>query len=151
MRSYSDRNQAWASIEIEASPADVFKYLRDPSNHAAISGDDSVVAQHLGPNELAMGDRFGMAMKMFGLPYKMTSRVVEFETDSQIAWAHIGGHRWRYNIRELPTGNSLVTETFDLSTAKAPWALRLVGFPKRHKPNITKSLENLKRLVEAAS
>lgn len=149
MHSHSDRDQAWASIEIEARPEQVFHYLRQPAHHAEISGDQSVKAAIFGPTELSNGDRFGMSMKMFGVRYKMTSRVVEFELNHNIAWAHFGGHRWRYTIRELPSGNSLVTETFDLSTSKAPWALRLAGFPKRHEGNITASLENLKRLVEA--
>ena len=36
-----------------------------------------------------------------------------------------------------------MTETFDMSTAKFPPALRLVGYPKRHVDNVRDSVTNL--------
>ena len=49
-----------------------------------------------------LGDRFGMDMKL-GVPYRMSSTVVEYEADRLLAWAHFGGHRWRYELDRQAT------------------------------------------------
>ncbi len=56
-------------------------------------------------------------MKMFGLPYRITNRVVEFERGSKIAWCHPGKHRWRWEVAQAGDGETRVTETFDMSTS----------------------------------
>ena len=45
---------------------------------------------------------------MFGLPYKITNRVVEFEADRRIAWRDFGGHRWRYGFSPTADGGTVV-------------------------------------------
>jgi uncharacterized protein YndB with AHSA1/START domain len=126
---------------VPATPAAVFDFLRRPANHSELSGDGTVKGSRTGDEELSMDSRFGMKMKV-GVPYRVSSKVVEFEQDHLIAWCHFGGHRWRWELEPVD-GGTQVTETFDLSTAKFPPALRLAGYPKRHEDNVADSVRNL--------
>jgi len=138
------RDTTSASIIVDATPAEIFTFLRDPDNHAIISGDQSVQRSRGGSRQLSLGDRFGMDMKI-GLPYAVASTVKEFEQDRLIAWAHFGGHRWRWELEQTEDGRTRVTETFDLSTAVIPYrlGLRVVGYPGRHDRNVAQSVVNL--------
>lgn len=138
-----DRDTVSATTTVEAAPAEVFSYLRRPANHGTISGDESVKGTTIGPDVLGEGDRFGMRMKMYGLPYRVTSKVVEFEQDTRIAWCHFGGHRWRWDLEATPEGGTRVIETFDLSTARAPAVIRFMGLPKGHRANVARSVANV--------
>ena len=126
---------------VPATPAAVFDFLRRPANHSELSGDGTVKGSRTGDDELSMDSRFGMKMKV-GVPYRVSSKVVEFEQDHLIAWCHFGGHRWRWELEPVD-GGTQVTETFDMSTAKFPPALRLAGYPKRHEDNVADSVRNL--------
>lgn len=137
-----ERDTVSASATAAAPPAEVFEYLRRPANHAAISGDGSVRDTTGGDESLVLGSRFGMKMRL-GLPYRIHSTVVEFEEDRLIAWAHLGGHRWRWTLEPVGENATLVTETFDQSTAKFPPGLRLVGYPGRHRENVARSVSNV--------
>ncbi|MDZ7733389.1 MAG: hypothetical protein U5R31_09985 [Acidimicrobiia bacterium] len=81
------------------------------------------------PRVLGEGDKFGMDMKM-GVPYRVSSKVVEFEDGKKIAWCHFGGHRWRWELEPTTDGKTELTETFEPSTAEFPPALRLAGYPE---------------------
>ena len=142
-----DDSSVTATAVVDAPAAEIFDLLRRPGEHARITGDGTVQGVADGPELLEQGSRFGMRMKV-GVPYRVHSTVVEYEPDRTIAWAHFGGHRWRWRLE--PTGDfqTTVSETFDLSTAKLPWALRLAGYPGRHRDNVVSSVANLKRLVE---
>lgn len=131
-----------ASAIVDAPPAEVFDFIRRPANHYIICGDQSVKGRTSGPDQLALGDRFGMSMRI-GLPYRVTSKVVEFEPDRRIAWCHFAGHRWRWEVEDAGNGRSKVTETFDLSTARFPPALKLMGYPRGHEKNVAASVANL--------
>jgi hypothetical protein len=101
---------------------------------------------------LTLGAKFGMDMKMGPLPYKISSTVVEFEENELIAWAHLGKHRWRYELEAtevdgVPATN--VTETFDWSMARIPKAIELAGYPKKHPVSMEATLVRLAALVEA--
>ncbi len=126
---------------VPAPPDAVFDFLRHPANHATFSGDGSVKGVAKGDEPLELGSKFGMKMKV-GVPYRVSSKVVEFEQDQLIAWCHFGGHRWRWEL-EPADGGTRVTETFDMSTAKFPPALKLAGYPKRHEANVADSVRNL--------
>jgi uncharacterized protein YndB with AHSA1/START domain len=139
-----DRDTISATTVVDAPPADVFDFIRRPANHPAISGDATVKGNTIGPEVLGEGDRFGMQMKQFGVPYKITSKVVELTHGSKIAWAHLVGHRWRWELEATDDGRTTVTETFDLSTARFPLGLRLAGFPGRHRPNVARSVANVR-------
>src|SRR5688572_27556622 len=124
-----------------APPLEVCELLRRPANHAVLSGDGTVRAATSGDEVLQQGSRFGMRMKV-GVPYRVTSKVVEFEQDRLLAWCHFSGHRWRWTL-EPADGGTRVTETFDMAPARFPPALRLLGYPKRHRDNVAESVRNL--------
>lgn len=127
---------------VSATPAAVFDFIRRPANHAIISGDHSVRGVTTGPDVLGPESRFGMKMRR-GVPYRMTSRVVEFDEDRVIAWCHLGGHRWRWELEPADDGRTMVTETFDGTTSRAPILLKLMGLPKGHRTNVERSVANV--------
>lgn len=137
-----DRNIAQATAMVDASPAEIFDFLRRPANHATISGDETVRDSISGPELLEADSRFGMKMRL-GVPYRIRSRVFEFDENRRIAWAHVAGHRWRWELQP-DGGKTRVTETFDLSTARFPPALRLAGYPGRHEGNVARSVANVR-------
>ena len=136
---------------IQADPSVVFGIVADPHQHSRIDGSGSVQATIEGPDRLAKGAEFHVSMKMFGLPYKITNRVVEFEADRRIAWRHFGGHRWRYELEPTEDGGTRVTETFDYSRYNPLWRtfIELTGFPGRNRDGIRETLVRLKAVAEA--
>ncbi len=74
----------------------------------------------------------------------------EYEKDRLIAWAHMGGHRWRYELEPVD-GGTRVTETFDWSTSSSPKAIERMGYPKKHPTNMEATLERLDQHVTASS
>ena len=138
-----NRDTVSATAVVESTPEEIFEFLRRPANHAVISGDGSVRDTTGGDERLAAGSRFGMKMKI-GVPYRVSSKVREFEENRTIAWSHFGGHRWRWVLEPTGAGATRVTETFDQSTAVFPPGLRLAGFPKRHEANVARSVANLR-------
>ena len=140
------------STTIDAPPDVVFAIVADPRQHPRIDGSGSLRGVVTGPERLtAKGDTFGMDMKMFGLPYKIRNKVVEFEQDRRIAWRHFGAHRWRYDLRPTDDGGTQVTETWDATRYAAPVfaGLRALGFPAKNQRGITETLVRLKRAAEA--
>lgn len=131
---------------IEASPEAIFAIVSSPAGHVQIDGSGSVRDNIDGPDQLTLGSKFRMDMKI-GVPYKMWSTVVEFEQDRLIAWAHFGKHRWRFELE--PEGDATrVTHTFDWSTAISPRFIELMGYPKKHPANLEATLERLAEVVE---
>ncbi|MDQ3543064.1 MAG: SRPBCC family protein [Actinomycetota bacterium] len=137
-----ERDTVSATGVIDASPSVVFDFIRRPANHAEISGDHSVRGTVKGPELLGPDSRFGMKMKV-GVPYRMRSRVVEFGENRVLAWCHFSGHRWRWELQPTGDGQTQLTETFDLSTAKIPFMLRRMGYPKGHLSNVANSIANV--------
>ena len=131
---------------ISAPASVIFDVLADPSQHAAIDGSGTVQG-HVGQqSRLSLGSTFAMKMR-FGIPYRIKSRVLEFEENRLIAWGHLGGHIWRYELEEIGE-QTLVTETFDWSTARLPLLIEVVGYPRRHNKNMERTLWRLAGLVE---
>ena len=113
----------------------------------AFPGGSGTVQEASGdPRQLKLGDKFGMKMK-WGVPYSVKSTVKEFEQDRLIAWAHFGGHRWRYELEPLDDHRTRVTETFDWSTSKTPWALEWMNIPEGHVDSVEGTLERLEAVV----
>ena len=139
----SDRKVTLGSRVIPATPQQVFDLLADPAKHSIIDGSGTVQqARGSSPERLSKGARFGMDMKM-GVPYRISSTVSEFDEPRLIEWHHFGGHRWRYELEEVPTGTR-VTESFDWGRARIPARLyELVGYPDRHRGSIDRTLERL--------
>lgn len=133
-----------ASATVDAPAPEVFAFITRPGNHAEISGDESVKGERVGPEQLsAEGEKFGMKMKMYGVPYRITNTVVEFEAGKKVAWCHPGKHRWRWEVEALPAGGTKVTETFDMSTSPLKAGLKLLGYPKGHQGNVEQSVANV--------
>jgi uncharacterized protein YndB with AHSA1/START domain len=139
-----------ARTTIAAPPAVVFAIVADPHQHPRLDGSGSVRAVVDGPARLDKGAVFHVALKLFGLPYKITNHVVEFEPDRRIAWRHFGGHRWRYELTPTDDGGTEVVETFDYS--RYPWFGKAIieglGFPGRNQRGIEGTLQRLKAAAE---
>ena len=145
-----DAKKTSASIRIAAPPSVIFELLADPRQHHTFDGSGMVTGLISGPERLTRGDKFAMNMKIGPLPYRISSKVVEHDEDKLIAWQHMGKHRWRYELEEIEDG-TLVTETFDWSTAVLPPAIEAVGYPKRHLTSIEQTLARLKEIAEKRS
>ncbi len=138
-----------AQIVINARASTIFQILVQPRLHCDMNGKTSVQGFIRGPERLTLGSRFTMAMRL-GIPYRITNTVLEFTPDERIAWAHLLGNRWSYDL--WPTGpcETRVRETNDL--AVAGWRGRLS--PVARKPDgmrraIARSLVRLKAMAES--
>lgn len=131
---------------IPAPPEGIFNVLADPTLHPVIDGSGSV-RRTVGrqPSRLSLGAKFGMGMRI-GILSAVRNTVVEFEEGCRIAWRHLGGHRWRYELEPV-AGGTLVRETFDWTTHRAPWVIDLSPFPARNRRGMEKTLERLERLI----
>lgn len=110
---------------IPAPPERIFDLLADPARHPDIDGSGTVVGAKEGSRRLALGDTFGMDMKI-GRAYSMVSTVIEFEENRRIAWqsrspkGRGGGRIWRYEL-EPADGGTRVRETWDISQETGPF------------------------------
>jgi hypothetical protein len=136
------------SIVVYAPAERIFGILADPRRHSDFDGSGSVRGAVSGPERLSLGAKFGMDMRL-GVPYRVSSQVKEFEEGRQIAWAHIGGHRWRYELEPLADGSTRVTETFDATTARSARALKLMDAYNRNTRAIEETLPRLATLAES--
>ena len=131
-------------IDVDAPPAAVFAILADPRQHSRIDGSGSVGSVISAPDRItAEGQTFTVRMKLFGVPYLIRNRVVEFEAGRRIAWRHFTANRWRYELSPTADGGTRVTETFDWSRALSPQALELARIPARNAKSIEKTLQGL--------
>ena len=139
----SNERRVSVSRVIDATPEAIFAVISDPSMHSTIDGSGMVKGERFGPDMLtAKGAKFGMKMSFKGLPYRITSKVMEYQENDLIAWAHFGKHRWRYQL-EAVEGGTKVTETFDWSTVASPKLIEMMGYPKQHVGNMESTLERL--------
>lgn len=139
--------QVSRDIVVDAPPSAVFAVLADPREHGRFDGSGTVRDAVTGPDRLALGEKFGMSMRL-GVPYTISNEVVEFEEDRRIAWRHFGHHRWRYELEPVGEGSTRVTETFDWSTSRAPKVIELLGFPASNARGIEATLPRLKAYLE---
>lgn len=147
------------SIErfVPAPPAAIFDLLADPDRHAEIDGSGSVQKSRGGARRLALGDSFGMDMKL-GIAYSTKNVVVEYEENRVIAWQTLAaapldkiatGRIWRYEL-EPRDGGTLVRETWDLrSEAALSRPLVKLVMTDSTRGNIEKTLERIERVVTA--
>ena len=105
-----------------------------------------------GPERLtAEGQTFTVRMRLFGVPYLIRNRVVEFEPERRIAWRHFTANRWRYELAATADGGTVVTETFDTAHADGVTeaVVRWAGFHERNRQGITGTLQRLKQAAES--
>jgi len=143
------QRQVSATRVIAADAQQLFDIVADPTMHPVFDGSGSVRSVSGVHRKLAMGDRFTAGMRL-GVPYMIRNRVVEYDEGRRIAWAHIGGWRWRFEFDEVD-GGTLVTETFDWSTSKVPWYVERLGWPRKNQANIDKTLGRLDAFVNNTS
>ena len=139
---------------INATPEAIFDVLADPARHSEIDGSETVKNTRGTSKRLSLGSTFGMDMTMGPLPYRITNTVKEFEENRLIAWAHFGGHRWRYELDPVEVDGepaTKVTESFDWSTCNpvVGKGIEFAGYPQRHPASMAASLERLAEVVEA--
>ena len=136
------------------SPAEpIFDLLVDPARHADIDGGGSVQQARSGGRRLALGDRFGMDMKL-GFAYSMSNTVVELDENRRIAWQTrgggpvgkvVGGRIWRYMLEPVE-GGTLVTETWDISEespVSKPVVRGMAGMTRRNMEATLARIEDL--------
>jgi uncharacterized protein YndB with AHSA1/START domain len=148
------------SRRIAASPSTIFDLLTDPRRHVDIDGTGML----RGPQDDARLSGVGMVFLMnmnndeFG-DYVMKNTVVEFETNSLLAWAperhdvssdSPWRHRWRFRLE--PDGNdaTIVTEEFDL-THSPDVAKRILRNGERWRADMERTLETLNSVVASAA
>lgn len=136
-----DGRTVTSSVVVAAPAAEVFALLANPHRHHEFDGSGTVRGATSGPERLALGDRFGMDMKM-RLPYRITNRVVEFEQDRLIGWCHPAKAVWRYELEPVD-GGTRVTETFDFTGSPVAKGIELFGM---HKGNAKSIRDTLRRL-----
>jgi uncharacterized protein YndB with AHSA1/START domain len=148
----SDDAQVSDTIHVQAPPDMVFAILADPRQHSRIDGSGSVGSVISAPDRItAKGQTFTVRMRLFGVPYLIRNRVVEFEAGRRIAWRHFTANRWRYELTPTADGGTRVTETFDMTRADpvTTAVVRAAKFPERNREGITGTLERLKKAAEA--
>ncbi len=141
-------------IPVEA--AEIFDLLADPARHREIDGSGTVQGPSAtGPRRLALGDTFGMSMRM-GLRYSTRNVVVAFEPDRVIAWQTLAaapldrvvtGRVWRYDLEPVD-GGTLVRETWDISREAAlsrPLVRRFMA--EQTRVNMTRTLERIEQVL----
>jgi len=138
-----------AQIEIDAPPEVIFDILIQPRRHREIDGSQSVQAVIEGPERLSLGATFKMKMKI-GFNYWVTNKVIAFEPNRLITWAHLLGNQWTYELTPLDGNRTLVRETNNIRAAgwKASLspAARKLSLIER---SIAKSLVRLKKIAES--
>ncbi|MBX9641653.1 MAG: dimethyladenosine transferase [Mycobacterium sp.] len=135
-------------VEVAAPASELFAMAADPRRHRELDGSGTVQANVKAPAQLAEGSKFSTNMKMFGLPYRITSTVTAFKPDELIEWRHPLGHRWRWEFQALSPTLTQVTETFDYHDAgtlkkKLKYYERM-GFAKANASGIEATLAKLR-------
>lgn len=148
-----------ASTIVRAPAVALFELLADPSRHAAIDGSGTGSVRRLvrGPDRLFLGARFVMSMHL-GVPYTVVNRVVEFEEGRLLAWSHLSGAVWRYQLESVGSGSAdpgsvdeaatRVTETFDLRPSWLAGLYERTSVAPFNERGIARSLALLKDVVE---
>jgi uncharacterized protein YndB with AHSA1/START domain len=109
--------QVSRAVEVAAPVAELYALAADPRRHAELDGSGTVRRNVKAPAKLAVGSKFSTNMKMFGLPYRITSTVTTLTPNEVVEWRSPVGHRWRWEFEPLSPTLTRVTETFDYRDA----------------------------------
>ncbi|AZG46672.1 SRPBCC family protein [Gordonia insulae] len=131
-------------VVVNAPAAEIFSLIANPHRHPEIDGSGTVRDTPVkGPDALSLGARFSVGMKQYGVPYKITSTVTDFQDGRVVEWQHPMGHRWRWELNETSPTATEVTETFDYSTIKVPKIIEILGYDKKNGEGIEGTLRAL--------
>lgn len=142
-----DGRTVTGSVVVAAPPAEVFALIANPHRHHEFDGSGTVRKATSGPERLALGDRFGMDMKI-KIPYRITNRVVEFEADRLIGWCHPAKAVWRYELEPVD-GGTRITETFDYAASPVAKGMELLKMPQGNAKSIRDTLRRLQQIFGA--
>jgi uncharacterized protein YndB with AHSA1/START domain len=139
---------------IPAPPEAIFALLVDPDRHHDIDGSGTVVKAKQGSQRLQLGSKFGMSMKV-GIPYSMTSTVIELDEPRLIAWqtrgpGNLGGGRiWRYQLEPVE-GGTRVRESWDITheSKLSKWMVK--GQGEATAKNMAATLERIEQVLTVA-
>lgn len=150
----SEKHLVVYSAEVNAPAEELFALISDPQRHHELDGSGTVQARAVGPRELKTGDRFSVAMRVFGVPYRLPLLVLQAQPPSAqqagvLEWVQPTGHRWRWEMAPVAgsPGRTQVTESYDARTQNrvARGALTLLRVYPRNAAGIRASLEKLQR------
>jgi hypothetical protein len=141
-------HQVSRSIDVDAPAAELFATLSDPRRHYEVDGSGTVGSNAKAPTEVTVGSRFTTRMKIFGIPYRLTSTVTALKPNELVEWRHPFGHHWRWEFDELTPGTTRVTETFDYRNTGAvkdrTRYYERIGFVKANAAGIEATLTRLR-------
>lgn len=137
--------QVSRSVIVNAPAQELFELVANPHRHHELDGSGTVRPDARGPEQLTEGDNFTVRMKMFGVPYMITSTATRIEPGKVVEWQHPGKHKWRWEFEELGPSETRVTETFDYRDTMAAKLYELMGYPDRNAKGIERTLEKLSR------
>ncbi|ATA27296.1 hypothetical protein MLM_0228 [Mycobacterium lepraemurium] len=106
-------------VDVAAPAAELYALGADPRRHHELDGSGTVRDNISVPAKLVEGSKFSTHMRMFGLPYRITSTITELKPNEVVEWRHPLGHRWRWEFESLSPTRTRVTETFDYRDAGA--------------------------------
>jgi hypothetical protein len=100
------------SVEVAAPASELYALAADPRRHPELDGSGTVRENIKMPPELVEGSKFSTSMKMFGVPYRVTSTMTVLRPNELVVWRHPVGHSWRWEFESLSPTLTRVTETF---------------------------------------
>ncbi|MGO8850178.1 MAG: SRPBCC family protein [Mycobacterium sp.] len=106
-------HQVSRSVEVAAPVEELYALAADPRRHRELDGSGTVRENVKAPVKIAVGSKFSTKMKMYRLPYRITSTVTALRPNEVVEWRHPMGHRWRWEFEALSPTLTRVTETFD--------------------------------------
>jgi polyketide cyclase/dehydrase/lipid transport protein len=140
------------AAEVNAPAAELFELVANPRRHHELDGGGTVQNAITSPDRLSAGATFSVQMKQYGFPYKITSKVIDFEDGRVVEWRHPLGHSWRWELKPLTENTTLVTETFDYSRLGAAKVngLKWFGALNHNAASIEATLRQLQAKYPAA-
>jgi Polyketide cyclase / dehydrase and lipid transport len=141
-------HQISRSVEVQAPAPELFAIVADPTRHHEVDGSGTVRDNIRAPAKFVVDARFSTRMRMYGVPYRITSTVTALVPDELIEWRHPVGHHWRWEFEALSPTLTRVTETFDYrDTGWVKDGLKYyerMGFTKRNAAGIEATLCKLR-------
>ena len=148
-------HQISRSVEVQAPAPELFAIVADPTRHHEVDGSGTVRGNIRAPAKFVVGARFSTRMRMYGVPYRITSTVTALVPDKLIEWRHPVGHHWRWEFEALSPTRTRVTETFDYrDTGRVKDGLKYyerMGFAKRNAAGIEATLSKLRDRYASSS